>query len=48
MYTHRHIYSHTHKYIFKEKDTTDLRASNGGQVRGWGLKSKSEAFLVII
>lgn len=27
MYT----YSHTCKYIFKEKNTTDLRASNGGQ-----------------
>lgn len=26
-----YIYSHTYKYIFKEKDTTDLRVSNGGQ-----------------
>lgn len=43
-----HMYSHTYKYIFIEKDTTDLRASNEGQGRGWGLKSKSEAFLVIV
>lgn len=48
MYAHTHIYLHTYKYIFTEKDTTDLRASNGGKGRGWGLKSKSEAFLVII